>query len=469
MRYIYQALQALCLAALVSCVQETDAEYPDGESGEAPTATVTLQVGASGSVQTRAYGGDEAAVAGEFMNTLTLFVVDAQGVVEKRIDATADAAFQPVDNGQGGCETDYRTTVTLRAGAKTIYAFSNLEGHQTVGPDAVSLSDRLSAVTEGSLWADAGMESLVVDNPAAKVDLTSVFIPMTARQEVSIPVSSGTVRIELVRLVGKIRPVLTNEYGDERTVTAFSIGNFADRVSLFEGVEADGVSMDVARSFTLNGTVSAQSLNLYGAGVLTPADSYPATDEIYVNETDGEAPFSVTLTVNNEELSGSTVTTAIPRNHYLPLALRLSNFQLEVEAWVSPIGAYPVPVQVSGPSLTDNTYKVALPEGCIFSVDGGWMNQSGEEEGVTAWSWSTDNEGIVLDGNATDIPLLGHVTALSGQTFTLQFEITAPRQKSGTLEITTYPLSEVEFKALSGSIGWSDRPSAYEWVPLLND
>ena len=52
--------------------------------------------------------------------------------MEKVIRATDDANFVPEDNGRGGCETDYSTTVTLRTGAKTIYAFANLDGHADV-------------------------------------------------------------------------------------------------------------------------------------------------------------------------------------------------------------------------------------------------------------------------------------------------------------------------------------------------
>jgi len=113
-RYMYEAVLTVCLSMPIGCVQESGTEYPGSETDGAATAVVTLQVGAAGNVQTRAYGGDGAAIAGEFMNTLELFIVDGQGVVEKVIRATGDANFVPEDNGRGGCETDYSTTVTLR-------------------------------------------------------------------------------------------------------------------------------------------------------------------------------------------------------------------------------------------------------------------------------------------------------------------------------------------------------------------
>lgn len=297
---MYEAVLTVCLSMPIGCVQESGTEYPGSETDGAATAVVTLQVGAAGNVQTRAYGGDGAAIAGEFMNTLELFIVDGQGVVEKVIRATGDANFVPEDNGRGGCETDYSTTVTLRTGAKTIYAFANLDGHADV--EGKNLEEVLGGIKEGSLWADAGInDGTAVADPASKINLADVFIPMAARREVSIPVSDGTVRLELVRLVGKVRPRLTNDKGGDVRVTSLSIGDFADRVALFEGGSAGTVSFDRTRLFTLDRTVGAAPMDLYGTGddgqaVLSSGGK--GMPEIYVNETDGSTPFRITLTLS---------------------------------------------------------------------------------------------------------------------------------------------------------------------------
>ena len=471
MRYIFQALQALCLATLVSCVQEGGAEYPDGEGQEEATSMVTIQVGAAGTGQTRAYGGDAAAIPGEFMNTLTLFVVDDQDRVELVIHATDSLGFEPADGEQHGCETNYSTSVRLRNGMKTIYAFANLERHQSVGGTDSDVANSVAAVKEGDVWSQTGLEQAVLDDPASKVDLEYCFIPMTARQAVSLP--TGTVYVELVRLVGKVRPVLTNDNGNEVTVTALSIGNFADRVSLFEGANAEGVTRNVARRFTLNHSVSNVSVNLYGEGVLTTvaeSSREQAVPEIYVNETAGTDPFTVTLTVDNEEMSGRTSTTAIPRNHYLPLALSLSNFQLEVTAYVSPIGGYPVPITVPA-SLTDN-YEATVPEGSVFEIGGKFVLADGSESGVAAWTWSLP-EGqnadgkMVIDGNMTAIPLTGYFTALPEREVTMDFSVTAPRAKNGTLTLTTEPLKDLDdYTVQTRSLRWTDQPARYELVNL---
>ena len=469
--YIGWTLQAVCLACLFSCTQESDTEYP-GSGQDAEMKAVTLQVGASGSVQTRAYGEDEAAIAGEFMNSLRLYVVDDRGVVEKAVNATADKAFVPKDGEQGGCETSYTTTVTLRPGHKTIYAFANAEGHTLVSAEE-GLDAKLAGIEEGTLWADAGWDGAVVADPASKIDLTDVFIPMTAKREVSIPVEDGNIRIELVRLVGKIRPRLVSDKAQGVRVTALSVGRFADRVPLFEGGDAGEVSQEQVRTFSLDRTVGNDPMDLFGYGedgraVLVSGEG-KAVPEIYVNETEDSEPFEITLEIDGKDMGGKTVATSVPRNHYMPLALNLSDFQLIVTAYVAPIGGYPVAV-MTGPSLTDN-YEVAVPEGCTFSVSGVFGQSGGKDDlPVTAWTWSVP-EGqntVSIQSSLTDLPLWGSLTAMPGQTVMLGFEVTAPRLKSGTLTLKTEALRDGEEYGVRarGAVRWTERVARYEIVRM---
>ena len=467
-RYIWGAVQAFCLGTLFSCTQEDGGDVP---GGVAETAAVTLQVGATGNVQTRAYGGDGAAVAGEFMNSLDVFIVDDRGMVEKVIHAADSASFEPEDGGKGGCGTAYSTTVVLRTGAKTIYAFANMEGYMFVGGGKIK--DKLDGVAEGSLWADAGLDGAVVDDPASAIDLERVFIPMSVRREVSVPVSDGKVQVELVRLVGKVRPRLTNDKGERSVrVTSLSIGRFADRVALFEGQDAESAEGDKQRVFTLDQTVGTRPVDLYGFGVdgqaVLKTEGGMAVPEIYVNETYGAEPFDIKLTVDGEEMGGKTVTHAVPRNHYLPLALNLSDFQITVEAYVAPIGGYPVAV-TTGPSLTDH-YEVSLPEGCTFSVNGTFGRAAGEDLPVTAWKWTVP-EGqntVGMQGGLDDVPLWGNLAAMPGRTVTLDFEVTSPRAKSGTLTLATEALGDMDEYGVHarGAVRWTESQRRYERVRM---
>ena len=93
------------------------------------------------------------------------------------------------------------------------------------------------------------------------------------------------------------------------------------------------MSFDRTRLFTLDRTVGAAPMDLYGTGddgqaVLSSGGK--GMPEIYVNETDGSTPFRITLTIDGDEMAGKTVATAVPRNHYLPLALNLSDYCLNI-------------------------------------------------------------------------------------------------------------------------------------------
>lgn len=470
---MYGAVLAACLSMPIGCVQESGTEYSGEETGGAATALVTLQVGAAGNVQTRAYGGDGAAIAGEFMNSLELFIVDGQGMVEKVIRAIDDPNFVSADNGKGGCETEYSTTVTLRTGAKTIYAFANLDGHADV--EGKDFGEVLGGIKEGSLWADAGInDGTVLYNPASRIDLADVFIPMAARREVSIPVSDGTVRLELVRLVGKVRPRLTNEKGEDVRVTSLSIRNFADRVALFEGGDAGEVSFDKTRRFTLDYTVGAVPVDLYGTygddQVVLTSDDGKKMPEIYVNETDGSDPFQIELMIDEDnKMTGTTVATTVPRNHYLPLALNLSDFVLTVTAYVAPIGGYPVAV-MTGPSLTDN-YVAEVPEGCHFEVEGTFGRTDDTDMPVTSWAWTVPqaSTGLVAVEDATAIPLVGWLSALPGKSVMLEFRVASPHAKKGTLTLTTVPLGDMDgYRLLNrrNLPGWTENAQKYERVNL---
>ena len=191
--------------------------------------------------------------------------------------------------------------------------------------------------------------------------------------------------------------------------------------------------------------------------------------EIYVNETDGGTPFRITLTIDGDEMAGKTVATAVPRNHYLPLALNLSDFRLAVTAYVAPIGGYPVAVMTE-PSLTDH-YEVDVPEGCHFEVEGTFGRTETADMPVTSWAWTVPqaSAGLVAVENETAIPLVGWLTALPGKQATLEFSVATPHAKKGTLTLTTVPLGDMDGYGLVNRRslpGWTENAQKYERVNL---
>ena len=116
-RLIYQLLSGLfLLAGLAACSEETEGGGDEPEVDPRLEA-VTLHIGASETATTRAFGGDDNARKGEFMNTLRVFIVDADDMIEKVITATDSATFKADRDVEGaGCVTNYTTTVDLLPG-----------------------------------------------------------------------------------------------------------------------------------------------------------------------------------------------------------------------------------------------------------------------------------------------------------------------------------------------------------------
>ena len=482
---VYWILWLFLLGSLWACSKDADgSDMPDIEE---PTAlqSVRIHIGTSGTVQTRAYGGDENAGKGEFMNTLRVYIVDADGMVEKVINATDSTSFVPIDEEVGGCETDYSTSVDLMPGVKTIYAFANMESSKIVGDNEETLGTLLDALKEKSEW-NSGIDNMVIDDPAAGVDLTEKFIPMSAKQTVNLNTNGQTVNVALVRLVSKVKASITNRQGSPITISQISWGNYADRVALFEGIEVNDVSYD---------KLYVKELTDGAVVTINENDTY-TFDVIYFNETLGnKVPFTIALTIDDKEMNGTTSKSEIARNTVYPLVLRLadSNLQLNVIAQIAPIGGYPINIYMENP-LTE-TYYVELPEGCTFSLEGTLMNQTSTSIPIQSWTWfrptsipedlvpnnissdkldlmescvhldDVNENGSVTSSNA----VTGHLTALPEQNVLLGFEITQPSYIEGTLNIKTIALKDIEDYQTTPTTSffqWGEVPLLYEPIHL---
>lgn len=439
---------------------------------------VTIQFGPEGTVETRAYGDDNARDH-EFMNSLIAFIVDAEGQIEVVINATDSIPFQNTLTAQGAGNVDhYSTTVDLTPGAKTIYAFANMDKVKRIAeaegnsPDEESFEETLEALKVGDTWPTA-YATAVIDNPAAAVNLEGDdpgFIPMSVvRRDVNMTVSGQQVNIELVRLVSRVDITLQNQQGAEVTVSDLTMSDFADRVALFEPEEDNpDAPTDV--------TNSTKTFNDRDIKVPSQADPTEIVS-FYVNETwDRTDPFSVALTIDGKEMTGETKgQTIIRRNHILPLALRLaeSALYLEVTAQVAPIGGYPVAVYLDGSNKLTDTYEIALPEGCTFSVEGYLVGVGGEEEQIeiTGWSWTNNSTSICELESPTGNPIVGHLTALPEQEVSFGFEITDPVSRTDcSLTIQTKEVGDKPWESWDASVAslrqWQAKPTLYELIPL---
>lgn len=391
----------LCVVLAASCMEEeqcdTCSKYP---------VKVQLNITAEEehSLNTRA---TEVGQNHEYINTLCVLLVK-DGKVEKKLlpDLSANAAAKT-----GNLKNYTSELFELESGVYTVYAFANM--YDTY----LSEWPKISGLAEEAAVSADYFSNMVLTNPAGKLDFSTYFIPMSAKQVVTVDASTRSISIGLDRLVSKIR---INVTPTGVKVNSLTFGGCANGVKLFADGTASSIDYDVEK--TMNFT-----------------DPQSTVADFYVNATEDKGhPFSVELTTN--EYSGTTYTATttrdeLPRNSIFPLTLQLNQYGLKLEAqcWVSPIGHVPVPVKVS---LDPDTYEVDVPEGCQFAFTVNSVQAAGSSSPVTdvssVWTIPDGITGIVFDGKTSGVKTVkGHVTAAAGRDFKLNAQVSW-KDASGT-------------------------------------
>lgn len=478
-------LLLVLLGGLPACTKEIGGEdseivTPPDIDENTELEAVTIRIGAAETAETKAMHGDENAVEGEFIHSLHLFIVghdETKGdTIAKHITVTPaseDLTAEQQAEAEIGNLPQYSTTIDIMPGTYTFYAFANME--YAMISENENMETKLSDLIEGGTWTD--LSSVVINNPAANVDIANKkYIPMSVMlADVPLTTDGQRISLSLVRLVAKVRATLHNDRGSDISVTKLEmVGSYASAVPLFPSEQHEVVTQDqviYTKDFT-DSPIQVSSNNAH------------TFDDIYINETfDGS--FALNLTIDRNVYEGILKATNISRNHILPVALTLSNTNLvlEIKAQVAPIGGYPVTVYTGDASLT-NEFKIELPEGCTFTINGAFTPEVGTSEPVTVWQWtvpatstsfvhlenSTEKEDgtWVLDND--NIPLLGYLTALPGQqNILLNYLVSMPTRMDGTLTIETVPLNDWDEYQLStrSLIQWGEAPRWYEAVGLV--
>lgn len=414
----------LCVVLAASCMEEeqcdTCSKYP---------VKVQLNITAEEehSLNTRA------TVVGqnhEYINTLCVLLVKDGKVVKKLLpDLSANDAAK-----KGNLKNYTSELFELESGVYTVYAFANMsETYLSEWP-------RISGLAEKADVSDVDFSNMVLTDPAGKLDFSTYFIPMSAKQDVTVDASTRSISIGLDRLVSKIRINVTpNTVG----VKSLTFGDCADGVKLFADGTASSIAYGVEK--TMNFT-----------------DPQSTVADFYVNATEESGhPFSVELTTN--EHSGTTYVAVtsrseLPRNSIFPLTLLLNQYGLELTAqcWVSPIGHVPVPVKVS---LDPDTYEVEVPEGCQFAFTVNIVQTSdGTVVAKPSSKWTIQSStipGIAFDGATTDVQTVqGHISATVGQTYNLGAEVSwtdgeKTYRRFYTVRLTVGDITDFEFASSS--------------------
>ena len=438
-QHIYRAmlwlLPWLCAVPLASCSFDDDID-----TGGDGTATLQLSITAreEGDLNTRA--DEEVVTNGEYMHNLCVLIVDDNNVVTKKLLPNTDDEFAGNTAAQqGNLKSWVSDPFTLPEGTYTVYAFANIDTYYD------NLWGSLTGLQSGASLTtlNVDIDNIVLEDPAAKLNFAEgKFIPMSAKQQVEVTASTKSISIGLDRLVSKIRMSITGKANTK--VTALSFGGYADKITLFSDKTLEGEAYSTTKTIT----VPEGGWSLDNDGKLTIPD-------FYVNSSPADHKFNVSVTT--DEMNGITyeATTArgeLPRNSIFPLTLQLNDYGLDLKAqcWVSPIGSFPVVVNVG---FAQDTYEITVPEGCQFEFTVNGIN--GATDGVTdlacTWNMPDGVSGIAFDGETTGVTTVkGHVTASAGKTVDLSLLVTwqyngATYKRTYTVKLTTddltnYPL-----------------------------
>lgn len=421
----------LCAVPLASCSFDDDIV----ESCEGP-ATMQLSITAreEGDLNTRV-NDYEIGQDHEYMHNLLVLFIQNNKVVKK---------FRPIlDDNTAAREGNLRVWTseefTLDPGTYTVYAFANIDTYYD------GLWGSLTGLGDGESLTEKGIniDNIVLeDNPASKLDFSNYFIPMSAKEEVTVTSDTRNISIGLDRLVSKIRMSITGNPGTK--ITALSFGGYADKIGLFSDTQVDGINYD--QEYSVVGGEGSQVQ-------LTNDGTYQFAD-FYVNSSPANAGYKVTL--NTDEKNGTTYTATttrkvLPRNSIFPIVLNLTGYEvtLDLHCWVSPIGNVPVEVELSP---NPDYYTCTIPEGCQFEFTVGVTPSGTTTIEYLKSAWTFDKEsvtGLVFDDYTEgETTVKGHVTASAGETFNLTFDVTwtpkdgNPTTRRYNVEITTGDIAD---------------------------
>ena len=385
MKPALRLLPWLGLAALTGCSMDDDL-------GDCMSGTSALQVTVSarqeGDLNARATEGGQ---DGEFMHDLCVLFVQGNTVKLKlQPDLSGDASARE-GNLQAWTSGEQKG---LEAGTYTVYAFANISDHY----------GKWNA--DATLSGDALPENIVIEDPAGNLDFENgKFIPMAAKEEVSITAATRSVSIGLDRLVAKVRMKVGTTSQDPVTVKNVTFSGYADKVSLIPNASVSTLLRDKKHEYTEQFQISASQDKVI--------------PDFYVNETRQGDPFTISVTTTeNQGVTYLATTTRkdLPRNSIYPLTLNLNQSELDItaEVYLVPIGLPVENCKVEPVEGQQDTYRLRIPAGGLFKMQ--LNNTSGITYDASGCSWENDpaNKYIALttSGNTE----AGGVPSVTGTT-----------------------------------------------------
>ena len=415
----------VCFVPLASCSLGDD--YDIGEAG---TANLQISITAHEEDDLNTRAGSEVGTNSEYMHNLCILLVQ-DGVVKKKF--LPDLANNE-DARQGNLRTWLSEAFLLPAGNYTAYAFANIDTYVS------TLWDELAQLAENESLQDLNTDinTIILADPAGTLDFAqNKFIPMSAKQQITVNAATKNISIGLDRLVSKIRIAVN----PPKAIRSLTFSGYASQVKLFkDGTGTLDYNGEKAFSFT-TGSISS-------------------IDDFYVNATEESGhPFSVQVTTNEYmgvTYRATTVRDVLPRNSIFPLTLQLDAYGLDlsVRCWLSPIGSYPVEVLLNENYRT--LYRAVIPEGCQFEFAVSGIKRGAETFSPAdlkcTWEIPSGITGIAFDNyTAGETTVKGHVTASMGKTFNLILKVEwteneIPYNRIYTIQVVTDDMTNFPFK-----------------------
>lgn len=328
---------AFALLAFVGCT----AEHTPDDGAETPRlVNVRINVSASsGTAATRAGDGkaagwgDANARSGEWMRKC--FVVVVQGGIIKNILRSAD--YETEQSYVGALST------RLETGETTFYSFANMT------PQDIGLDSTIDyAAHPTALPADFDRKFYTVKGNVASVGDFPEGIPMSNKETVTITERTQQVDLEVVRMVAKVKLLLSNDTPHDITVTSVSISditaNAADNLYLLPGAaDSTGLQPHISEQ----ARHEQYTVTLAEPQVVKAKNEEPVEVDFYVNESVAQPPKYFVIDI------GTTQTTVshrvalmkwntISRNDYLVIPVKLNDYRItfDVEQFTA-IGVLP--------------------------------------------------------------------------------------------------------------------------------
>ena len=406
----------LGLLFLAACSSEDEWLPEDGDE----MAHVSLIIDTGAGILTKV-GDDPNAKEGEFIHSLCILIVNQEGEIEQKL---LPNLTDNEDAKKGDLSSWTSGTFDITVGEKRIYAFANWE---TV--NSQEWNDIIGKRV-GDTLAENDLNFSV--DAASHIDIEKgKYIPMSGKAKAKMHATGGTqsYTVELVRLASRVEISFENRESYEISLSNMTIGNFADKVSLFrsETVTATNNIIKVLIAKNENEKLDQNQ----------PKKGF----SFYVNETTGDDSFIIDVTIAAQGKEKREIVTlnrnSLDRNSIYPISLVYSQYELhlKVTAQIAPIGVLPITVYDSGNQGLVNRFIIKLPEGCMFTMEASLYDNEGNKIELNStplmdiFTWKISGSGLVIDNptikdeSYSGEKICGHLTAFTGSDAVLELNI----------------------------------------------